>query len=182
MGTTGLTYQALEHMPEDGLRREIIGGELFVTAAPATRHQDIVFELALRLREHAAGVGGRMLMGVGVHFADVDFPIPDVIYLGPASSALVETTFVSGAPDLVVEVSSPSTRRTDLTRKKDLYARYGVAEYWFVDLDVDRVEIFRLTGTGYGQPLIVGRGEVLESPLLPGFALSIDELLGDPET
>ena len=179
--TTGLTYEALRQMPEDGLRREIIGGDLHVTAAPSTRHQDVVFGIEARLRRHAEAVGGRTFAGVGLLLSADEFPVPDVLFVGPQRVSQVEANFVRDAPDLVVEVSSPSTRRTDLVRKKGLYERFGVPEYWFVDLDADRLEVYRLEGGTYGQPMVVGRGRMLESPLLPGFSAPVDELLGEPQ-
>jgi Uma2 family endonuclease len=92
----------------------------------------------------------------------------------------VEKKFVRPAPDLVVEVSSPSTRRLELVRKRELYERFGVPEYWYVDLDADRVEIYRLDVGGYGKPRILVRGDVLKSPEVPGFALKVADVLGAP--
>jgi Uma2 family endonuclease len=82
---------------------------------------------------------------------------------------------------VAVEVSSPSTRKIDAVRKRDLYERFGVPEYWLVDLDAERVEIHRLEGGAYHKPLLLGRGDVLQSPVLLGLSLPIDELLGPPE-
>jgi Uma2 family endonuclease len=81
----------------------------------------------------------------------------------------------------VVEVSSPSTRRLELVRKRDVYQRFGVPEYWFVDLEVDRVERCRLDQGRYGPPTILFRGKTPTSPLTPGFSLPVDELLGPAE-
>jgi len=81
----------------------------------------------------------------------------------------------------VVEVSSPTTRRLELVRKLDLYERFGVLEYWFVDLDADRVEVYRLEGDRYLAPRLFGRSDALSSPQIPGFTLSVDELLGPRE-
>ena len=86
--------------------------------------------------------------------------------------------FVRGAPDLAVEVSSPSTRRLELVRKRELYERFGVLEYWYVDLDVDRVEMYRLREGRFGPPTLLGRGGALETTLIPGFAVAVDDLLG----
>jgi Uma2 family endonuclease len=83
---------------------------------------------------------------------------------------------------VVVEVSSPSTRRLELVRKRELYERFGVPEYWFVDLDADRLEVYRLDEHGrYGAPRLWARGETFESPQIPGFQLPVDEILGRAE-
>jgi len=180
---TGLTYEDLEAFPEDNLRRELIDGELIVTAAPATRHQRVVAKLVLRLGTYCEANGGDVLPApYDVYFSDTNVVEPDVIYVRPENRGRFEKKFIRSAPDLVIEVSSPSTRRLELVRKRELYERFGVPEYWFVDLDADRVEVYRLDQGRYGGPLLVGRGDVLESPVVPGLTLDIGDLLGPDET
>jgi len=93
-------------------------------------------------------------------------------------AARIEQRYIPFAPDLVIEVSSPSTRNRDLARKKELYEQFGATEYWFVDLDADRVEVRRLEEGRYGRSVLVPRGEELTSPVLPGFALAVDMVIG----
>ncbi|MBW3602907.1 MAG: Uma2 family endonuclease [Actinobacteria bacterium] len=78
-------------------------------------------------------------------------------------------------------MSSPSTRRLELTRKRALYERHGVGEYWYVDLDADRVEVYSLAEGRYGPPHLLARGETLTSSQAEGFRLDVDELLGARE-
>lgn len=82
-----------------------------------------------------------------------------------------------GAPDIAVEVSSPSTRRLDLVRKRALYEREGVAEFCFVDLDAERVELHRREGDRYAGPALIGRDGKVASPRLPGFAVVVERLV-----
>ena len=179
---TGLTYQDLESSPEDNLRRELIDGELIVTAAPATRHQRVVLELGAALLAHVKEHGGDVFVApTDVFFSDTNVVEPDVLYVRPEHVSKVEQKFVRSAPDLVVEVSSPNSRRLELVRKRELYERFGVPEYWFVDLDADRVEVHRLKEDRYGRSLLFGRGEMLETSLAPGFGLAVDDLLGPAE-
>lgn len=178
--TSGLTYEDRERMfpDEDIVRRELIGGELIVSPSPSTRHQRVVVELTVRLHAYAREHGGEVYAGpLDVYFTEHDVVEPDVLFVRPEHLARLEQRFVRGAPDLVVEVSSPSTRRLDLTRKRELYERHRVPEYWFVDLEADRVEVYRGDEGRYGSPGMLGRREVLETPLLPGFSLPVDELL-----
>src|SRR5262249_35719078 len=157
-------------LPEDRLRRELMGGELIVTPAPSTRHQDAVAELLVALHAFARMYGGKALPApVDVFFTDRDVVEPDVLFIAQANLGRVELPFVRGAPDVVVEVSSPTTRRLELVRKRELYERHGVPEYWYVDLDAERVEIYRLgEADRYGPPTIVRRGDRLTSEVLPG--------------
>ncbi len=178
---TDLTYEDLASFPEDNLRRELIGGELIVTASPVVRHQDVVMTLSGELFNYAKKHGGKVFPApLDVFFSDIDVVEPDVLFVTQANIAKLETSFVRGAPDLVVEVSSPTTRRLELVRKRALYERFGVAEYWYVDLDADRIEVYRLEGDRYGAPIILGRGGALTSPGLPGFSIEVEEVLGSP--
>ena len=180
---TGVTYEVLWDFPEDNTIREVLEGELFVTAAPIWRHSAAASEIQFRLTLHAKEHGGRAVGAVtGVFLSEENFVEPDVLYLGPASLHKIERPFVRGAPDILVEVSSPSTRRRDLGVKLRVYERFSVPEYWFVDLDADVIEVRRLEGGRYPEPTVLGRGDTLTSPQLAGFEASVDELLGPPET
>jgi Uma2 family endonuclease len=153
-GTTGLTYDDLLSFPDDGLRRELIDGELFVTPSPSFRHEGVVTELVIALGLYGRAHGGKVRPApMDVFLSERDVVEPDVLFLTAANLSRAERPFIRGAPDVVVEVSSPSTRRHDLVRKLELYERFGVPEYRIVD-------------------------QQLTSPLLPGFEASVDALLG----
>ncbi len=180
--TTGLTYKDLEAFPEDNFRRELIDGELIVTAAPSTRHQDVVLKLGARLLAYCEARGGKVYVApTDVFFSDVNVVEPDVLFVRAEHVGKVERKFVRSAPDVVVEVSSPSTRRLELQRKLELYERFGIPEYWLVDLESDRIEVYRLQEGRYAKPLLFDRAEALVSPQVPGFAITVDDLLGEPD-
>jgi Uma2 family endonuclease len=178
---TGLTYQDLASFPQDdGLRRELIDGELFVSPSPIVRHQQAVLAIAAALHAYARVRGGLVLPApMDVVFADDTAVQPDVVYLSADRvGELTAERIVGVVPDLLVEVSSPSTRRLDLIKKRNLYERERVPEYWFVDLEADQVDVHRLDPSGhYGQPRSLGEGDTLTCLAAPGFALSVDEAL-----
>ena len=143
--TTGWTVEMLEALPDDGNRYEIIDGELFVTPAPGYPHQRALRELVFRL--HAYLERRRE--------AEVIFSPADV-RSGPRTSVQPDLFVVRrpvragthGWPDLetlvlAVEILSPTTARVDRGRKRALYQREGVPEYWVVDLDSRLVERWR---------------------------------------
>ena len=175
------TYEDLQTFPDDNLRREIIDGELFVTASPRTRHQDAVATLTARLWLYAAERGGKVLPApMDVFFSDTSVVEPDVLFVRADHLDKVEQGFVRSAPDLVIEISSPSTRKLELVRKRELYERFEVPEYWYVDLDADLIQVYRVDG-GYGVAHVFGRGDTIEAVSVPGFRASVDEVLGEPE-
>lgn len=174
----GLTVADLEAMPQDMVIRSLIDGELFVTPAPTTRHQRVVVRIISALLDHLRAAGGEVLTApCGVYLSDRDMPEPDVLYLLPHNLDRIGEQYIEGAPDLVVEVSSPSTRRLDLVRKRRLYERFEVPEYWFVDLDADRIELYALRDGRYGAPVIVERGQTLRSVALAGLETTVDDLI-----
>ena len=174
----GLMVADLEAIPEDMVIRNLIDGELFVTPTPTTRHQRVVIEIIWALREHAGTHGGQVLTApCGVYLSDRNVPEPDVLFLLDDHLDRIGTQYIQGAPDLVVEVSSPSTRRLDLVRKRELYERFGVPEYWFADLDQECIQVYVLQDGRYPKPVVVERGETLHAAALPGFTAAVDNLL-----
>jgi Uma2 family endonuclease len=176
---TGYTYADLERFPEDGTRREVIGGDLYVTSAPAPRHQRVVVKITLALGAYEQEHGGSVFTGpIDVYFSERDIVEPDVIFVAAGRVDILEERFVRGAPDLIVEVSSPSTRRLDVGRKRDMYERNRVAEYWFVDLDTEVVEVHTLHEGRY-EATRCASGDTIASRALWGLRLPVDEIFFD---
>lgn len=175
---TGLTIADLEALPDDTVIRNLIDGDLFVTPAPSIRHQRVVTEIAWRLRTFVGECDGVVLVApAAVRLSDRDMPEPDVLVVMAPHLDRIGERYVEGAPDLVVEVSSPSTRRLDLIRKRRLYERFAVPEYWFVDLDADRVEAYRLADHRYGAPTVYEHDDVAEASVLEGFSTAVAAFL-----
>lgn len=163
-----LTFPELVALPGDP-RRELIDGEVHVSPSPSLRHQDIVLRLGSILRDHA--VGHVYIAPVDVVLAADQVLQPDIVFVARDGVAELRGNHISGPPDLVVEVVSDS--RMDRVRKRDLYERHGVPEYWVVDAEADRVEIHRLTGAGYGKPQILDGDDTLTTPALPGLRVDL---------
>jgi len=173
------TYADLATFPDDHLRREIIDGELIVTPSPIVRHQIASSKIHFRLMTYAQGRGGLALAApIDVFLADDNVVEPDLLFVRPDHGDQIGAKFIKDAPDLVVEISSPSTRRLELVRKRELYERFGVPEYWYVDLEAERVEVYLFTEGSYPAPQLKYAGEMLESTQLPGFQMPVEEALG----
>ena len=140
----------------------------------------------MALHDHCEERGAKVYVApMDVYFADDTILEPDVLAIRADRVDLLEDQrFVEVAPDLAVEVSSPSTRGYDLVRKRRVYEEHGVPEFWFVDLDARRVEVHTATGRsadaggGYGAPQIVERGGTVASEALEGLTVDVDWLLG----
>lgn len=137
MATTGTRRYGradLERMPDDRNRYEVIDGRLLVSPSPSVVHQTLVVRLVTQLYAFAETAGGVAFVApLGVVFSDEDVVQPDVLYVGDDRLGIVGERNLTGAPSLVIEILSSSSYDTDPGEKRDLYARYGVSEYWIVD-------------------------------------------------
>jgi Uma2 family endonuclease len=173
-----LTYDDFLLFPDDGQRHELIDGEHYVTPSPSTAHQRIVGRMYLALGNYleAHPIGELFLAPFDVVFSRFDVVEPDLLYItAERRHHILTTQHVRGTPDLVIEVGSPGTRRRDETIKRRLYERAGVVEYWVVDPDLEVFRIYRRAGAAFAPPqeLSHAAGDVLRSPLFPGFDLPL---------
>jgi Uma2 family endonuclease len=139
------TIDMVRALPDDRNRYEIIDGELFVTPAPSWMHQRAVLELALRIVPYlkAERLGEAIIAPADVEFAPDTMVEPDLFVVPPIVGRPPRSWTEAGRILLVVEVLSPTTARADRVRKRALYARERVPEYWIVDVDAHLVERWR---------------------------------------
>jgi Uma2 family endonuclease len=179
-----LTYDDFLLFPDDGKRHELIDGEHFVTPSPNIRHQTILGNLHFLMRawleQHPVG---RVFMApLDVVFTQFDVVEPDLLFVSKDRAADILTVkHVTGAPDIVVEIGSPSTRKRDETIKRRLYERSGVSEYWVVDPDLEVVRVYRNRGGTFEPPIeLRADGEdVLTSRHLEGFEMPVTRVFAD---
>lgn len=167
--------------PDDGQRHELIDGEHYVTPIPIRRHQVIVGNLFgmiwCYLRERP--LGNVYSAPLDVILSAHDVVEPDVLYVShERARTFAESPWLKGAPDLVIEVGSPSTKRRDGTIKRRQYEQAGVDEYWLVDLENAGVTVLRRDGGTFGGGLEcrLADGDILTTPLLPGLEIALREV------
>lgn len=178
--THGLTWADLQHFPEnDGLRRELIDGELLVSPSPVVRHQRVVLHIGSELLQFLRPRGGEAFVApLDVVFDDSNVLEPDVLGFLAEHLDRIRDGYPRAAPDLAVEVTSPSTKGIDRLRKRAVYERFGVPEYWIVDLDDDVIEAYLLDAEGrYGAPHRYGPGDTVTATAVPGFAAAYETLV-----
>lgn len=175
-----LTYDDLVRLPDDGMRHELIRGEHYVTPTPDFVHQSIVLKLATEfenfLRQHP--LGEVVIAPFAVVIPEDSSVEPDMLYFSRERAAAIFTRkHLTGAPELVVEVESPSTRQRDRTVKQAFYAEIGVLEYWRIDPNRQSVTVYRRGSRDDDWPKIphlVRPPEMLVTPLLPGLSIRLD--------
>jgi Uma2 family endonuclease len=178
-----LTYRDYALLPEDGRRHEILDGEHYVTPAPFVPHQDLLLELAIRLggfvKTHR--LGKLFVAPTDVLLSPHDIVQPDLSFVSKERAAIVGLKNLQGAPDLVIEILSPSSRRLDKVLKLQAYERYGVQTYWLFDPSRRDVQTWvRTDGALRPQPFLsAAAGDVLTSPLLPEFELPLAEVFAE---
>lgn len=136
------TAEEVRKFPEDGLRYEVIRGELFVSPAPGTPHQRAVGELYSLLRPYVErhSLGEVILSPFEVEFAEDTAVQPDLLVVPPGRAHQLTEARLYGAPSLAIEIISYSSKRTDRLQKRDLYMAEGVEEYWIFDPGLRRAE------------------------------------------
>jgi Uma2 family endonuclease len=161
---------------------QLIDGEVVVCAL-SLRHQRVVLEIAIQLRDWVRGGAGRGEVGISpnVVLDDRNVYSPDVWWCSEERKPPADAERIVGPPDLAVEVRSPSTWRYDIHRKKTVYERLGLPELWLVDTDAGVVLAFRRSAPDAPEldvavELSAAAGDALTSPLLPDFALDLRAL------
>jgi Uma2 family endonuclease len=175
------TYEDYCRLPEDGHRYEVIRGFLYVTPAPAYKHQLVVGALSFVLRsyvqERGLGVVLTAPFDVRLPFGAGSPVQPDLMFFRAGNTPGWEDLSFEGAPDLLAEVLSPGTRGRDRNVKLKAYQDAGVPEYWLVDPEARTVVIHALGEDGrYAELARGGVGDSVGSAALPGFRVQVGTL------
>ena len=169
-----LTVEDYMQTSEDE-RYELIDGELLPVASPGKKHQRVLKRIGFPLSAFVDDGGlGEVIFGPrDVVFTDTSVFVPDLLFISNERADIDTDTVVQGAPDLVVEIRSPSTAQRDWTDKRELYAQHGVKEYWLVDPDDGIVWVLLLVDGSFTIFGVYGAGDTLTSPTLEGFTLDL---------
>jgi Uma2 family endonuclease len=175
---TRLTYEQYRALPENGNRYEVVQGELLMTAAPLVSHQRILRNLFSILDKHIAAKdwGEVFFAPIEIYLGDEDFVQPDLVCVAKSRLEIVKEKNIVGAPDLVVEILSPSTARTDRVLKMNTYARHHVPHYWIVDPAAQTLEAFEWDQGAYRLSAARSEEEVFAPTLFPDLTIHLAEL------
>lgn len=171
-----MTYAEFSELPEQrGL--QLIDAWLVCEPSASTEHQDCALALGGELRAYVRRHKlGRVFAALDVVLAEDQVLQPDVMFVRSERLSIIQHQGLTASPDLSVEILSPSTRRYDLGRKRELYLRYGCAELWIIDLQ-DRALLQHLPGRSGWKMARLSWNDVVIATAVPGFRLKLAELM-----
>ena len=176
---TRLTVRDYLAIPEDDENRyELIDGELYMAPGASWEHQESIINLGSTLRDFVrANRFGRVVASpVDVYLSNEDVFQPDIVFVSVERMDIIHRSGVHGAPDLVVEMLSPSTERRDLTIKRERYEMFGVREYWLADTIGKTITVLRARDGVFELVGVFGEGMTVETPLIPGLVVDVSEV------
>ena len=164
-----VSYSDLQQLPEDGPRYELYDGEVVVVPAPVPRHQIVSRELLYIFIDYTRAHGGVVLASpLDIVFSEYNVVQPDLVVFAPGREHCIKLDEPTRhAPDIAVEILSPSTAAIDRGRKMRLLARYGVPEYWMLEPKGKRVEVHVLRDGAFTLVRVTRQHDVVRSALLP---------------
>lgn len=176
-----LTYEHYLELPNDGKRYEIIEGELYVSPAPSIKHQWTTTQLTIVVGTHVGDndLGHVYTAPCDVVLSFISVVQPDLLFISRERLGILTDPNVQGAPDLVVEVISPSSTKTDQETKRKLYEQYGVKHYWIFEPIQRWVRAYELGADGTYELVAEAAGDAtFSAPPFPGLAIPLARLWG----
>ena len=157
-------------MLPEGTRAELINGILYMSPAPTTDHQETSITLSSRIFHFVTKkkLGKVYASPIDVYLNENNSFQPDIVFISKENNSIVKKSGIHGCPDLVVEILSPSTKKFDLVKKKNVYETSGVKEYWIVDPETKECTGFQLK-KGKFEDLKKEKGKIVSSLLKTSF-------------
>lgn len=175
------TVEDILNLP-DGVRAELLDGEMFMMATPSIAHQEILAWLTLEVGLHIRIRKGKCRV-IPAPFAvflmndDKNYVEPDLLVVCEKNKERLQKDGCHGAPDLAVEIVSPSSKTMDYVRKLQAYRTAGVQEYWIIDYEKEQVQVYRLQSeVNVPQPEEYSFADCAVSKVVEGLTLDFAEL------
>lgn len=170
-----VTAEQFFELPETNRVIELVNGKITTPATQVTQHQRIILRTARHI-EDVMPDGEVFIAPLSVYLDDLNIPEPDVFWVSSANQGVVHEKHIFGAPDLIAEVFSPSTEKRDRKDKFELYERYGVREYWMLDIEPELLEVWVRQNDHFTRLGIYTPGEMFASPTLGGKTIEVSRL------
>jgi len=151
-----------------------------MSPAPSTKHQRVSSALHLIIGSFIKErrLGHLFAAPTDVVFSDISIVQPDMLFISNARASIITDKNIQGVPDLVIEILSETSRKTDEITKRKIYEMYGVCEYWIIDPELATVKVYQTTEKGYVRTseLSAEANESLNTPVFTGLSISLSEL------
>ena len=175
---TNADYVAMTPPANSGPRYQLINGELIEMSGATYAHQAFLLQLIMQLamQVESLGIGEILPAPYDVHMNEFNTYQPDLLFVSNDRRGILGQSAASGAPDVVVEILSDSTRRRDLNEKLPIYAANGVREVWIVDLDAATVTVHSGDGDTFAPIRTFAASDTLTSDAMPGVAIDLSPI------
>lgn len=162
----------------DDTRYELIEGVLLMTPSPTPKHQSVSRELEFELLRfvRANNLGEIFDAPCDVYFDNSNVVQPDILFISKDRLNIIGEKNIQGAPDLVVEIISENTAHRDLVQKKNLYAKFGVKEFWIVYPTEELIEVYTLKDNNFILCNTYYKGDILKSPYFKGLNIELKKI------
>ena len=171
------TYQDYAKLPE-GAPYQLINGEFVMTPAPKPYHQRLLKRILISLSKYVDNhsMGEVLCAPIDVFFSKTETYQSDIIYISKDRLPIIAEDKVEGAPDLIVEILSPTTAEYDLRHKKQIYEQHNVKEYWIVDPIEKSVDVYTNKGNKYELIDKFHKSQVLKSSLIKRLEIDLSDV------
>ena len=172
---TNADYLAQTPPSHRGQRYQLINGELIKMAGASQSHQNFALRLgsALLMQSDALDIGEVLIAPYDAHINQFNTYQPDLLFVSHARRPILQRTGAYGAPEVVVEILSESTRRRDLSAKLPVYLAAGVGEVVIVDLDDRTAAVYTQSGGGIAPARVFGADDTLTLDGMPGVSVAL---------
>ena len=173
------TYEDYRRLLDNGMRYEVIEGNLYMSPAPRPKHQKVIALLYGHLwdflKQHP--VGEVFFAPIDVILPDIAGPVqPDLLFISHDRRGVIQENVINGVPNLIAEVLSPGNPQHDRNLKFNAYAKAGVQEYWLIDPDGRTMEVYVLRGQAYALLGLFQAVDTAYSEVLPNFTVSVEDI------
>ena len=174
-GLTNADYVAMTPPANSGPRYQLINGVLVEMSGASYAHQTFLVQLLMQLatQVESLGMGEIIPAPFDVHIDEFNTYQPDLLFVSIDRRNILDRSAAIGAPDVVVEILSDSTRRRDLNEKLPVYAANGVREVWIVDLEAITVTVHSGDGSAFAPVRTFAASDTLTSHAMPGVAVDL---------
>ena len=158
-----VTYEVYDGLPDDGNRYEVADGTLELMGSPTPTHQSVLTEILFVLNSGCRSEYLIYVAPIDVILSDTEVRQPDLVIIHRSRTSIIGKTAITGAPDLVVEIISPWSRKRDKVQKLRTYAKYSIPEYWIIDSSNWTLEQYVLADTSYELVEVYAEDEPVQS-------------------